>query len=69
MGKNSTNPIEWIVAIIIGILIVSSVPYLSNLVGQIFGAILTILVLGIILGLIILAIWYFFFNEGGSYRY
>lgn len=61
--QNNNSPIEWVVAIILGIILVASIPILSDLVGKIVGTILTILFLGIVIGLIILALWYFFFRE------
>lgn len=67
--KGSSSPVEWVIAIIIGILMVSSIPFLATFFTQLFGMIVAIIGLGIVVGLIILAVWFFFFMEQGGSRY
>jgi len=57
---NSTSPIEVVVAIIIGLLIVLSVPILTSFFMNIIGQILAIILSAIFIGVVIWVVWLLF---------
>ena len=64
-GQRRLNPIQAIVALILGFVIVVSIPEAKAYLDMLFNAILTAVFLGVAVAVIILIVWYFWnrYNE------
>ena len=69
MGKEQATIIEVIFALIVGLMIVLSVPELKNFFTNILGQVLAVILLAIFVGIVIFVVWLLIDKQqhGGSF--